>query len=67
MATIYLYLVLDTYVYTWAIGSSNRLEAYRMCRYKEINGDPLKTWTWYLPYFTSFCDPYVIHQIKEES
>ena len=66
MTTLYLYLVLDTYIYTWAIGSRTRLEHYRLCRYKESGGDPNETWTWYLPYMGSYCDPYVVHEVNEE-
>ena len=62
LSTVYLYLVLDSYIYTWKIGSRTRLEHYRICRYKEIDGDPDKTWTWYLPWPNSYCSPYVVHQ-----
>jgi hypothetical protein len=61
-----LYLVLNTYVYTWAIGSRTRLKSYRMCVYKEIEGDPEKTWTFYLDYQTGRCDPYVIHKVSDD-
>ena len=62
MVTLYLYLVMDSYVYTWKVGSHTQLGHHRICRYKEIGGDPEKTWTWYLhPYFGTYCDPYVVH------
>jgi len=61
--TLVLYLVLDTYIHTWAIGSRTRLAPYRICKYKELDGDPEKTYTWYLPWPNSYCDPYVIIEV----
>ena len=66
MEVIVLYLVLDTYTYTWAIGSRTRLEHYRICRYKELNSESDQTYTWYLPYFSSYCDPYVVYEVSND-
>ncbi|QDP58922.1 MAG: hypothetical protein Unbinned2819contig1003_8 [Prokaryotic dsDNA virus sp.] len=61
-----LYLVLDTYTYTWAIGSSTRLQAYRLCRYKELGKESQQTYTFYLPWPNSYCDPFVIHRLQND-
>jgi hypothetical protein len=61
-----LYLVLDAYVYTWAIGSNTRLEHYRICRYRELHSQSDQMYTWYLPYFTSYCDPYVVYEVPDD-
>lgn len=64
MEVIYLYLVMDTYVHTWQIGSRTKLQGYRMCQYREINSQDPQTYTWYVPWSPVECPPYVVHEVS---
>ena len=65
MEVLILYLCLILHL-TWAIGSRTRLEHYRICKYKEINSESDQTYTWYLPWPNSYCDPYVIYEVTND-